>query len=234
MTVILFSIDPATFKPKYFLNGKSESSLEKLIMHEENNLKMMHGEYFGAITLCRLQFKLINALKHLVDLITKPQTSLQELMQQLSKISALYLEINGELSKAKRHKDAISHEVQAQEKKLQEELLNENITYYQEKAEAKHDKAQRARIAAISQNPEPELTLDVNLRVKALLNNICQILGLKLIPSHQGFKLAPHPHLQGDPHVQFIEKLLNEFNQCRLNGTALEASLHRISPTLKP
>ncbi|MBI2792749.1 MAG: hypothetical protein HYX61_12390 [Gammaproteobacteria bacterium] len=232
MTAILFSIDLMTFKPKYFLNGKD--SLEKLIMHEENNLKIMHGEFFGAITLHRLQFKLINALKHLLALIAKPQTTLQELMHQLSKISALYLEINGELSKAKRHKDAISHEIEAQEKRLQEELLNKNIAYYEDKAEARHDRAQRARKEAIAQNPEFELALDVNMRVKALLNNICQRLGLTLLPSLQGFKLAPHPGLPLNQNIQFIEKLLNEFNQSKINSTALEASLKRFHPKIRP
>ncbi len=97
-------------------------TLEDLISNEELKLKHMQSAFIGDLTLCRLQFKLINALKNLLSLLTKPH-SMQEFMQQLSKISSLFHEIDSELSNAKINKEAIRLEILSQEKRMQEIIL---------------------------------------------------------------------------------------------------------------
>lgn len=127
MTAMLFSRATTSFNQ---LNDYIDTDiLETLIAREEENLKIMHGQFIGSLTLCRLQLKLINALKSLLNLIGKP-CSVEELMQQISKIMALYHEVDGELSKSQRHKEGVSLEILAQEQRLQEMIRLISLAYY--------------------------------------------------------------------------------------------------------
>ncbi len=131
--------------PKLFLGNIDKAHIEKLIAKEKSNLSEMYWQFLDNFVLCRLQLKLINALKSLLKLLNKPDLSLQELIQQLLKVSAIYSEVNSELDKAKQRHQELAFELQAQQKKADEHLISANESYYDEKNSSYRQHAQAER-----------------------------------------------------------------------------------------
>ncbi len=143
---------------KLNLGNLDEARIENLIAREKTNLIEMFWQFMDNFVLCRLQIKLINALKHLLKLLTKPNISIQELKQQLLKISALYSEVNSELDKAKQHHQDLAFELLAQQKKADEHLVAASESYYIEKNNSyrQHAEAEKKKKEAKEKKAEQE------------------------------------------------------------------------------
>ncbi len=244
MTAIVFSRETTTFAQKFALSFSNTDRIEELLKREEKNLKMMYGEFIGALTLTSLQLKLINALKQLLALLSKPNFSFQELMQQLSKISNFYHEIDGELSKAERHKLSVTLQLQAQEKTKQDLIQQANLLYEHiqnniqrkiaeklsrkitleklEKEEAARLKEKAAREFAIKQERE---------NIKEALINIGETLGFKVFCSKGRLFLElrknyPLPEFNG---YQNLSELLDEYNS-DVDNSKLSAHIKKLFP----
>ncbi len=244
MTAIVFSRGSTPFSQKFALSIFNTDLIEELMKREEKNLKMMHAEFIDALTLNGLQLKLINALQHLLALLSKPNFSFQELMQQIAKISNLYQEIDSELNKADRHKLSVTLELQAQEKIKQDLLFQANLLYERiqnhirkniaeagriqyskamlKKEEAAYLKEEAAHLLAISQERE---------NIKEVLINLGETLGFKVLcyMNRSPLALRKDHNLPKNQDYKNLSRLLDEYNS-HVDNSTIRAHINKLFP----